>query len=88
MLKNKKLQKGKGKRIKLQWQYRTINLIQFLINLPQNLKRKMKWLQLTFKRFRSQRETNRKRNIQLNEEAIARANAITKDMFFNKHFNL
>jgi len=86
MLKAHKLQKGKGKRIKLQWQYRAINLIQAVVDLPRKMKRGMKWSQLTFKRFKAQREVDRKQNKRLDEEAIARANLIVQDMFFNKHF--
>jgi hypothetical protein len=82
MLKNRKLQKGKGKRIKLQWQYRLLNIIGEVINFPQSMKRKIKLSLLTNKRQRIQRRIQIE---SLGIEMIARAKTITLDRFFNQH---
>ena len=88
MLKNKKLQKGKGKRIKLQWQYSLLDMIGTLNNFPDYLSRQWRWISLTIERYNIHRMIQEGQNKILDEEAITRADAIINDMFFNRHFNM
>jgi hypothetical protein len=85
MLINRKLQRGKGKRIKLQWQFRLLDAIGTINNFPQSMKRQIKLSWLLFKRQRIQRRIQIE---SLNEESIARADAIINDLVFNRHFNM
>ncbi len=88
MLKNRKFQKGKGKRIKLQWQFRLLETIGTIHNFPDYLKRQWKWICVTAERYGIHRAIQKQQNKILDEEAIARADAIVNEMFFNRHFNM
>jgi hypothetical protein len=83
MIKHSKLQKGKGKRIKLQWQYRLLEMIRIIITFPQSMKRQFKLSWLLYKKMRIQRRIILD---SLNEESIAKANEIVSEMFLSRHF--
>ena len=83
MIKLHKIQKGKGKRIKLQWQYRLLEAIRIIHNIPNYLKRQWKWLCVTVERKNIHRTVQEEQNKIFYTEAIARADAIMNDMFFN-----
>ena len=85
MLKNKKFQRGKGKRIKDQWQFRLLNLIGDAINFPEKVKRRIKYYQLSFERMKAQRKENRKQKAILDEQTSARIKSFVIDRYFNQH---
>ena len=86
MIKHKKLRRGKGKRIKEQWQYRLLELIQAIINFPERARRIFKYYRLTFIRWIDSIEIERQEYLISEEEARERALLIANDMLFNRHF--
>ena len=85
MLKNKKFQRGKGKRIKFQWQIRLLNLIGDAVNFPGKMIRRINYYRLSFERIKSQRKENRKQKAIIDEQTSARIKSFVIDRYFNQH---
>jgi hypothetical protein len=86
---NKKLQKGKGKRIKLQWQYRVISLIQSFIDLPKKIKRLARYHHLLFKRTQARIDMLSRQEAVYEQDASARAYEVAYELMkLDRPFNM